>query len=61
MQIYLLYIYIYDKEIDHTYDFHIFTRQRPGTRSIGTKLKYVMLPHARADKGAGLREPPGMR
>ncbi|CAL1154779.1 unnamed protein product [Cladocopium goreaui] len=25
-------------------------------RSIGTKLKYVMLPRARADKGAGLRE-----
>ena len=28
-------------------------------RSIGTKLKYVMLPRARADKGAGLREQPG--
>ena len=25
-------------------------------RSIGTKLKYVMLPRARMDRGAGLRE-----
>ena len=37
-----------------------FTSEPPW-RSIGTKLKYVMLPRARADKGAGLREQPGGR
>ena len=57
--LYVLYTYIPVDTVDISQVWSQYLHETATWRSIGTKLKYVMLPRARADKGAGLRERPG--